>query len=220
MAKGTHVLRKTAVGGFLVILPVAIIVVIFAKAMHGIGAVLSPLASLLPSTGLFGFSMENMLAAGILVLACFLVGLAVETRLGMQIGRFVETLILRRIPTWEFVKGMVASLGGTNADQLLRPAIVSMPGGGEIMAFSVERHDDGTVTVFVPSAPAPTSGTLQRMPADRVREVDVPVKQMFECISRWGVGSGRIFSAADRPPDAAPPPAQAGATPGGRIDAQ
>jgi uncharacterized membrane protein len=85
--------------------------------------------------------------------------------------------------------------------------VVSLPGGSEIMAFSVERHDDDTVTVFLPSSPAPTSGTLQRMPAGRVREVDVPVKEMFECISRWGVGSGPIFSAADRPPDEALPPA-------------
>ncbi len=207
MAKRTHVLRKTAVGGFLVILPVAITVWMFAKTMHGIGAFLGPVASLLPQAELFGLPMENLLAAGVIVLACFLVGLAVETRLGKQFGKFLENLILRRIPTWNFVKGMVASLGGTNADQLLRPAVIAMPGGAETMAFSVERHGDGTVTVFLPSAPAPTSGTLQRVPAERVREVDVPVKEMFECISRWGVGSGQVFTAPDRPPDEALPPA-------------
>jgi uncharacterized membrane protein len=207
MANRAHVLRKTAVGGFLVILPVAIMVVMFTKTMHGIGAFLGPVAGLFPDVELAGLPMENLLAAGLIVLASFVVGLAVETRLGMQFGRFVENLILRRIPTWTFVKGIVASLGGTNADQLLRPAVISMPGGGQLMAFSVERHDDGTATVFLPSSPAPTSGTLQRMPVERVREVDVSVKEMFECISRWGVGSARIFSAADRPPDEQLPPA-------------
>jgi uncharacterized membrane protein len=62
-----------------------------------------------------------------------------------------------------------------------------------LLAFIMERHDDGLLTVFVPSAPTPAVGTIYYLTEERVRRIDVPVQAAAKLIMRLGVGSAELL---------------------------
>ena len=66
-------------------------------------------------------------------------------------------------------------------------ALVEM-GDGLVMAFVVERHDDGAFTVFVPSVPTPAAGAVFIVPKERVHLVDVHLPKRHRS-SRNGVSA-------------------------------
>jgi uncharacterized membrane protein len=55
------------------------------------------------------------------------------------------------------------------------------------------------LTVFVPSAPTPTSGTVYFMTEAQVRRIDVPVAQVMRSLKQLGVGSTLLLSGVTWP---------------------
>ncbi|HEX5033268.1 MAG TPA: hypothetical protein VFW62_02195, partial [bacterium] len=56
------------------------------------------------------------------------------------------------------------------------------------MTFIVERHADGWLTIFIPSAPNPTSGTVQMVRPEHVVKIATPAKQLAMCLMKIGDG--------------------------------
>jgi len=75
-------LKVTLVGGLLVVLPVWVSLLLLLKAIKGALAMLLPIAKLLPETVVH----EKIVALGLLLAICFLVGLLTRTRPGKRIG--------------------------------------------------------------------------------------------------------------------------------------
>jgi uncharacterized membrane protein len=73
-------------------------------------------------------------------------------------------------------------------------ALVEM-GDGLVMAFVVERHDDGAFTVFVPSVPTPTAGAVFIVPKERVHLVDVAFAKAASVVSKWCAGARELRAA-------------------------
>ena len=67
----------------------------------------------------------------------------------------------------------------------------------DMLAFIVEEHDNGDFTVFVPSAPTPTIGSVHCMRPEKVRKLDVPMSAAVNSLMQWGIGSKELF--AQRP---------------------
>lgn len=67
-----------------------------------------------------------------------------------------------------------------------------------VPACIVERHADGSCTVFVPSAPTPAMGAIYILSAGRVYEVDVPLVQLAACVSKWGFWLWRAAGEGER----------------------
>src|SRR5262249_60930466 len=65
-----------------------------------------------------------------------------------------------------------------------------------VLAFVMERHDNGLYTVFVPSAPTPAAGAIYYLPEDRVKVLDVPVSSAVACVTRLGLGSRDLLARA------------------------
>ena len=70
--------------------------------------------------------------------------------------------------------------------------------------FIIEEHDDGRLTVFVPSVPTPLAGAVYVLDRSRVHVVDVPFTQALQTFSQWGAGSKELVAAMKRPPAAHP----------------
>ena len=63
----------------------------------------------------------------------------------------------------------------------------------EVFAFIVEKHENGDYTVFVPTAPTPTMGTIYFLKWEKIRKLDVPLAAGVDCIMQWGVGSKSLL---------------------------
>ncbi len=69
-----------------------------------------------------------------------------------------------------------------------------------VTALVTARHEDGRLTVFVPTGPNPTSGFVYHVAEDLVETFpDVRVDQMMKTVVACGAGSAQLFRG--RPPE-------------------
>jgi len=192
--------KATVVGGVLVILPIALALGLVGKAVVMVLGVLRPVAHLLPATPW----VAHLLALVIVVGTCFVVGLAVETRLGRLVNDFVQRRVLERLPAYGLLRTLSQRFGGVSGedgdDSTFAPALAVIE-DALVPAFIVEELPDGQLSVFVPAVPTPTVGALYILPPGRVHRLNVPLSTVVKSVTRWGVGAGELVTAmAPRPP--------------------
>jgi len=64
-----------------------------------------------------------------------------------------------------------------------------------VPALIIEKLDDGSFTVLLPSVPTPMAGALYILPPERVHPVDVPFTATLKVFSKWGTGAGELVRA-------------------------
>jgi len=65
--------------------------------------------------------------------------------------------------------------------------------GTAVFGFVVEEHENDRLTVFVPSAPAITVGSVHIVERDRVTLLEASAVEVTSCVSQWGIGSRRVL---------------------------
>lgn len=183
-------LKVTLVGGLLVVLPLWVSVLLLLKAINGALKLLLPIAKLLPQT----IVHEKVVALGLLLLVCFLVGLITRTRSGQRVGHWISENILSRIPGFALVRGVTRQFTGDKAEDLFQPALVEIE-EALVPAFIIEKHSDGQFTVFVSSSPTPMAGAIYILQPERVHPVDVPLHKAMVCVTKWGTGAAEMRAA-------------------------
>lgn len=199
---------KTAVlGGVIVILPAAILYLVFQWLFRLVANLVSPLSNLLaewldpvldniPYGQLQGMISE-ILAFTIILVFCFIVGVAVRTRLGGWMFHNVENSVLRVAPGYKTVKEIVMQMFGSKKPPFSRVALVKLFGNTLITAFVTDEHPDGSLTVFMPTAPNPTSGWIFHVPPEDIYLVDVSVESAMRTVIGCGVGSQALLQAIE-----------------------
>ena len=191
---------NAVIGGLLVILPLYLAALLLLKAMQTLVAVVRPVAALLPDW----LPAQNLLALLLLLLICFGVGVLVRTHVGGAIRDRLQTLF-GRLPGYTLFRSMTKQLAGKTDEKVWTPALVEIE-DALVPGFIIEEHDDGRLTVFVPSVPTPLAGAVYVLDRSRVHVVDVPFTQALQTFSQWGAGSKELVAAMKRPPAAHPPP--------------
>ncbi len=191
---------NAVIGGFLVILPLYLVALLLLKALQTLVAVVRPVAALLPDW----LPAQNLLALLLMLLICFGVGVFVRTRVGGAIRDRLQTLF-GRLPGYTLFRSMTKQLAGKTDEKVWTPALVEIE-DALVPGFIIEEHDDGRLTVFVPSVPTPLAGAVYVLDRSRVHVVDVPFTQALQTFSQWGAGSKELVAAMKRPPAAHPPP--------------
>ena len=182
--------RTTLIGGVLVILPIYVTLLLLAKAVSGLLALLSPVTAQLPA----GVQFRHVAAILLLVAVCFIVGLAVRTGPGLRAKNVFEQRVLDRLPGYTFLRGLAKRLTGRSEEHTLQPALVEIE-EALVPALIVEELEDGSFTVLVPSAPTPMAGSLYILPASRVHPVDLPFTTAISVFTKWGTGAGEYVRA-------------------------
>jgi uncharacterized membrane protein len=146
--------------------------------------------------------LPNWLSAGQLVslllvlLMCFLIGLAIHAPAGRAACTRIEKSLFYRIPGYGLFRSLTDRLGGMNEDNAWKPALVEIE-EALVPAFIVEELEDGRFTVFVPSVPTPLAGTVYILTSDRVHLLNIPFTQAIKAVSQWGSGSKQLVAAME-----------------------
>jgi uncharacterized membrane protein len=183
-------ITNALVGGALVVLPLYLAVLLLLKGMQAVAGLVRPVASLLPES----MHAETILALLLLLIVCFVVGVAVRTPSGRALRGRLEMALFGKIPGYETVRGLTQRLAGEAEENVWKPALVEIE-DALVPAFIIEEHDDGRFTVFVPSVPTPFAGAVYVLNRTRVHPIDVPFKQAIQTISKWGSGSKDLVAA-------------------------
>ena len=186
--KGLAELTKTTlIGGLLIVLPIYLSILMVAKTLSVMVALLAPVTATIPA----GAQFRQLIAVLIVLAVCFVAGIVVRTGAGLRAKNAFERSVLEKIPGYELVRGLTARVSGDEREGAFRPALVEIedalsPG------FIIEELEDGRYTVLVPSVPTPAAGALFILPRERVHPVDVPFTQAVKVISKWGAGAGEL----------------------------
>ncbi len=190
MSRITSIFKTALVGGLVIILPITILFLVFRWFYNFISGMLEPLTVLLTEQTAIPVLLADLIVLGIIILACFLLGLFVKTRLGDIIYRQMEHSFLIHAPGYKMIKETLLLLLGRKETPFSYVALISpFNSDTTITGFITDEHENGTTTVFVPTAPNPTSGLIYHLPSKDVKKLDIPVEDGIRTILSCGVGS-------------------------------
>ncbi|MDF7823183.1 DUF502 domain-containing protein [Pontiellaceae bacterium B12227] len=190
--------RTTLLGGIIVILPTIILVFAFKWLFGMVSDGIKPLTDLVVNTitlpDRYDHPIATLIVLSVIILGCFFVGLFVRTRVGKWAYNGLENSLLSRAPGYKMVKETVNQFLGKKKSPFSSVALVRIfENDTKVTAFITDRHDDGTVTVFVPTGPNPTSGFIYHLNEQFVHPVDVSVEDAMRSVISCGAGSEQLI---------------------------
>jgi uncharacterized membrane protein len=190
MKKFCEFVGSTFLGGLFVVVPIYLSVLLLLKAMQSVVGIVRPFAMLLPAW----FPAERALSLLLVLILCFLIGVAIRTPPGRAIRERIEKSLFERIPGYALVRSLTQRIAGKDEESAWKPALAEIE-EALVPAFIIEELDDGRFTVFVPSVPTPFAGAVYVLAPERVHPLDVPFTQALKSVSRWGSGSKELVAA-------------------------
>jgi uncharacterized membrane protein len=182
--------KNTLVGGLLIVVPLYLAVLLLLKAMKSVMGLVRPFAQLLPTW----LPADNILSLLLVLILCFLIGLAVRAPLGRALRERLEQSLFERIPGYALFRSLTQRLAGESREHVWQPALAEIE-DALVPAFIIEELEDGRFTVFVPSIPTPLAGAVYVLSQERVHPLDVPFTQAIQTVSRWGSGAKELVAA-------------------------
>ena len=189
-------LKTTFLGGVLFLVPVVVLIAIVEKALGYAQKAVVPLADAL-FKGTFAHAfVSDLLAFGLLLVLCFLAGLAAKTAFARKSVDALEKKVLGKVPFYDSTKSKVlATLQSQSQEgETMRPVLARFEDSWQI-AFEVERIPGGITTVYVPGAPDPWSGSVCFMTEDRIQAIDPAMSPVLKTLKDLGKGSNKQLSA-------------------------
>ncbi|KUO59310.1 hypothetical protein APF79_02860 [bacterium BRH_c32] len=189
MSKIKIFIRTTLFGGFLIVLPIIVLIFVLKWFFDFLTSYIRPITNILIETTNIERVVASLIAVAIMLIIFFIVGLVVQTKIGKVIFEFMEERFLRRVPLYKIIKETVIQLFG-GEKILFKGVALVRPFGNDtlITAFITDQIDD-YYTVFVPSAPAPTGGYIYHIHKDNVTIIDYPVEEAMRTVLSLGAGS-------------------------------
>ena len=102
--------KTTIIGGVLFLVPIVIFIAVIGKALEVTNKLATPLAALLPVDSIGDLAIVHLLALAILVLVCFLAGLAARTVVAKRLVDRLESSVLTKLPAYALLKTKSQSL--------------------------------------------------------------------------------------------------------------
>lgn len=196
--------------GLAVVLPGLLILMVVQWLFLLLADLLAPLTDLLSHQAGFQRWVALLAVVAAMLATCFTVGLVVRTRIGRWLHEVVETGLARVVPGYRVTRDLVQELLGTG-DGIRslsgEPALARIHGlesPVRVTAIVTSRHADGGYTVYVPTAPFPTSGFVYHLPADCVELLPgVSVEAALRTVITCGAGSAEVLARGRAPLSAA-----------------
>ena len=194
MKKIIEFIKTTALGGLVLIVPIAVIGVAIGYLINLLTKVNEAISKFLPYD-VFGHPAVVMAAAVFtIILICFAGGLLLRTGLGKRLASGLDNLLTEYIPMFGMIKSLTRKFTGNEA-LAFTPAEVDLHGSdARMIAFVIEKLPDDRYSVFVPSAPALTVGNVFILPATSVKLLDKSAKVAIDAVTQWGSGASLLYT--------------------------
>jgi len=196
VTKSFGFLKTTAIGGLLFLFPLIVIGALIGQVVP----IVLTIAEFLSTSEILnkwinvgsanGIALLISLSIGVVVVACFLAGIAARRSIGRRFSQTIEKNLLLLFPRYAIFKDQMAgTIGGDQAKPQLKPVWVKFNDASKI-ALEVERAEGGLVTVYLPGSPDPWSGSVVYMTPDRVEPLDITFSDAVTTFEQLGRHSG------------------------------
>jgi len=183
-----RLLKTTVLGGVVFLVPIVIFFVVIGKALLLTHNIAKPIAELLPFESFGGVAVAELLALAILVLVCFLAGLAARTQAARELVESLEANVLDKIPAYALMKAKTHSILKPEDVGGMQSVLVQFDDSWQI-GFEIQKIDEGKSLVFLPGAPDIWSGSVCAVTSDRVHPLSMSIKEVGNLMKRLGKGA-------------------------------
>jgi uncharacterized membrane protein len=183
--------RTTILGGVFFLAPIVVLIVILAKAFDYAKRGLNAVVVHIPGVSELSVGAATALSIVTIALVCLLAGLLAHTVIAQRLVNALESSLLSKIPGYDYLKQESASALGVAEIGELPVVFVPMEGGWQL-GVQTEALSDGLVSIFVPGAPNPHSGSVFFFSADTVRPAGIKMAAGLNCLRRCGAGASAL----------------------------
>ena len=185
--------KSTTLGGLLFVLPVVLLILVAGHAVRLAKEALAPVEARLPDLAFGGMASLTILALIVLLTICFIAGLLGRTRGGRALTLRLEAMLLNNLPAYQLLKSMTQGMASLENTNQLRVVMARIEDAWQL-AFLTEDAGNGLLAVYVPGAPSPMSGSLFFLTPDRIKPLNISLKEAMLCIRRLGLGSRQLLA--------------------------
>lgn len=182
------IIKATFLGGILFLAPLILLLIILEKGFGIIQKITNPIVNHFPKGKVLGLAIEEIVAILIIIIICFAAGLIAKTTYAQKLILRLENGILSFVPGYSFMKKMNENIMGFESNEDLKVILVPTDAGWQF-AFLIEHIDENNVSVFIPDAPNPWSGSVCFVDKKNIKEVEISQKKALACIRKLGYGS-------------------------------
>jgi uncharacterized membrane protein len=193
--------KKALIGGVLVLLPLLILGAVFRWFFFFVTDLIQPLTSYFSQHYLLPELAADAIVVIIILAVCFSIGTLVSTSIGGWVHRNFDKYLAKLAPGYRLIKEIVTQVFGSSEDSpFSKGEVVRVKLFGEavettVTALVTSKHADGTVSIFMPTGPNPTSGNIYHVPENLVTYYpDASVEKMMKSIIACGAGSDELFA--------------------------
>lgn len=195
MSRFKNFMMTTLIGGIAVVLPAALSAFLLKWLFKMVISIIRPLTRLVFAKSDIQVIFADAIVIAIILLACFVVGMIVKTRLGVFIQEGLDDYILKYIPGYSIIKETVLQFLGRKKFPFSPVVLVRAFENDTLMTgFITDEHPDNQCTVFVPTGPNVTTGFVFHLSRDNVYPLNVSADQAIRTVISCGVGSDRLIN--------------------------
>ena len=193
MKRVIQFLKTTVIGGFFVLLPLLLLQLMLAQMFSMMVAVTAPISRLLPAAWTQTINAPVLLAALLLLIVSFVLGLAARSQTGRRVGNWLEHNTIGRIPLYGVLKGLASRIFGIDEGEAFKPAMLVSTDGQREFAYLIEDHGNGVATIMLPWAPTPLSGRIKIVPMSQLEPLDASLSDLTQVLGQWGAGASQLI---------------------------
>jgi uncharacterized membrane protein len=186
-------LKTTALGGLFVLLPLLLLYLLLSEALGLIVVLAEPIADLFPKATFDDIKYPVAVGLGLIMGVSFLIGLALRSENGRRLGRWIERMVLNRLPVYKALKSLTTGFGEAGKEGAFKTAVLKSSNGEREIVYVIEDHGDGQHTVLLPLAPMAFSGFVKVVKQDRLEILDENLGNVSRVLSHWGVGTRNLL---------------------------
>jgi uncharacterized membrane protein len=180
-------IRVTIAGGMLFLIPVVAIVFIMAKAINFLYIISKPITAKLPFKNVAGVGVNTLMSIILLLLICFLAGIFMKTKVAKKIVQWLEDRVLVYVPGYSYIRARSTEWFSDEKTHNWKPASIFVD-DNEVICFVIDETGD-YCSIFLPSAPTPSSGSICVRQKKNVTFLPVTVSEAVSMIRQFGKGA-------------------------------
>lgn len=151
--------KSTLITGLYVLLPILLLGIGIAEIGELLAALVDPIADMFPSDYFDDVNWPGIVAALMIVISSFLLGLLARIPFVASVASKFETAVLFRVPMYKMLKIISSALIDTDTSTV-SPAVLKSNDGGGDPCYVMEEHENGMATVLLPWSPASFAGSI------------------------------------------------------------
>lgn len=182
------------VGGAVVLLPITLFILLVKLVFDFIRRIVEPLSEVIHFGSITNELLIDIIAFGLILAFCFVVGLFVQTRFGKGFFNYVDRQLLDRLPLYSTIKETVQQFTGAKKMPFSKVVLVDVYSNPtRMIGFITDEHENGYFTVFVPTGPNPTNGFIFYVSPDQIERLKVKPEEAMRVIIAVGSGAAKLF---------------------------